>query len=95
LLDKKIHRQAYRGFSELYRDFRLTEIPPNKLGLWARCRRFFFDRREGFFRLLLTVCVILAAAALFLLISNVIFGSLARFGFGNHLLEVIGTETLK
>lgn len=94
LIERKIHRDAYSTFSELYHDIRVTAIPEKKLNWWKRVKRFFKSHKDTFFRILMVLCVVMVILALFSLISHLIFGeSFFRRIFFNSF-EIIGTESM-
>lgn len=94
LIERKIHRGSYSSFSELYHDVRLTAVPEKKTSLWRRFCRFFRERKDFFFRILMACCIILVVLALISLISQIFFGQniLHRMFFNSF--KVIGTESM-
>lgn len=94
LIWKKMSKNAYTGFPELYQDIKLTALPQMKLSLRSRGRIFWQQHRDGLFRLLLVLCVLLAIAAAVVLISQLIFGDVPLLRLFRHTFDVIGTENL-
>ena len=94
LIRKKMSKNAYTGFPELYQDIKVTALPPVKPGLRSRWRIFWQSNRDRLFRLLLVLCVLLAIAAVVILISQLIFGDVPLLRLFRHTFDVIGTENL-
>ena len=94
LIWKKMAKNAYTGFPELYQDIKLTALPQEKPSLRSRGRIFWQDNRDRLFRILLAVCLLLAAAAAVVLISQLIFGDVPLLRLFRHTFDVIGTENL-
>ena len=94
LIWKKMSKNAYRGFPELYQDIRLTALPPTKPSLKNKICSFWKMNRDRFFHLLLVLCVLLIVAAVIILISQAIFGDVPLLRLFHHTFDVIGTENL-
>ncbi|MDR1952974.1 MAG: hypothetical protein LBQ21_00610 [Clostridiales Family XIII bacterium] len=94
LLSRKIERQAYARFSEVYHDIKLTVLAEKKMSILRRFFKFCGVHRDRIFRIILVLSVICFVLALVMLISYLIFGD---FGLGKifgHSLNTIGTERL-
>ncbi|MEG0779408.1 MAG: hypothetical protein RR426_02295, partial [Oscillospiraceae bacterium] len=85
---------SYSAFSELYRDIRLTAIPSQKTGFWARLRGIWWRNRDRLFHLFLALCVPLVILALVMLVSQLIFGDIPLLRLFRHCFEMIGTESM-
>ncbi|MEG1682284.1 MAG: hypothetical protein RRY95_00850 [Oscillospiraceae bacterium] len=94
LLRRKCDSNSYSAFSELYRDIRLTAIPAEKTGFWARFRGFWRRNRDRLFHLFLALCVPLVILALVMLVSQLIFGDIPLLRLFRHCFEMIGTESM-
>ena len=94
LIWKKMAKNAYTGFPELYQDIKLTALPQMKPSLRSRGRIFWQENRDRLFRILLVVCLLLAAVAAVVLISQLIFGDVPLLRLFRHTFDVIGTENL-
>lgn len=94
LIRKKRSKKGYSGFSELYRDVRLTATEAKKPGLRARLKGFWSRNRDTIFRLLLVVCSILAVTAGILMISQLLFGDIPLLRLFKTTFKEIGTENL-
>lgn len=94
LIRKKMGRNAYTGFPELYQDIKLAALPQAKPSLKSRFRIFWNSNRDRLFRILLVLCILLAAAAAVVLVSQLIFGDVPLLRLFRHTFDVIGTENL-
>jgi len=94
LLCKKIPRNAYNSFREIFKDIQLSASFMKKTSLKYRISNFFFQNGNKFFTVLLVVCTILLIMAIIALVSNAVWGyvPLFRILFGNF--NQIGTEML-
>lgn len=94
LIRKKSAKNAYAGFSELYRDIRLTALPVEKTSLKTRVKGAWNRNRDRMFRVLLVLCVLLVLVALAALVTQVIFGEIPWLRLFQNTFDVIGTENL-
>jgi hypothetical protein len=94
LLSGKVKRKAYSHFSDLYHDIRITVIPEKTKLSISLVKRWFYERKDGFFRLIFVVSIILAIIALLMLISYVAFGDFSLIKLFGQGLNTIGTERL-
>lgn len=94
LLRKKTLKHSYAGFPELYHDIKVTSLPIKKEGVFSRIKYFFAHNKDRIFHILLVLCFIAILLALFLLISQVVFGDIPLLRLFEHSFEIIGTENL-
>lgn len=94
LIWKKMGKNAYTGFPELYQDIKLTALPQVKPSLKNRLRILWTNSRDRLFRILLVLCILLAIAAAVVLISQLIFGDVPLLRLFQHTFDMIGTENL-
>lgn len=94
LMWKKMNKNAYTGFPELYQDIKFTALPQVKTTLKEKMRIFWQSNRDRFFRMLLVLCVLLAAVAAIVLVSQLLFGEVPLLRLFRHTFDVIGTENL-
>ncbi|MBO5093455.1 MAG: hypothetical protein J6C33_03740 [Lachnospiraceae bacterium] len=94
LLLKKIPKQSYQDFRELYKDIRLSAANLGKRGLKKRVKEFWARNQETVFKFLLYLSVVLAAAVLLMFLSNVIWGEIPFLRLFFNSFEQIGTESL-
>lgn len=94
LLLKKIPKQSYYDFRELYKDIRLAKTELGKKNMKQRLYSFWQEKQSTIFRLLLYLSVILAIIVLVMFLSSVIWGDIPflRLFFNNF--KQIGTESL-
>jgi hypothetical protein len=94
LLSRKVQREAYEHFSEVYHDFNITISPAKKRPLRARFADFFAERKDRIFRFILVISVICFIVAIVMLLNYLIFGDFAISKLFGRGLETIGTEDL-
>lgn len=94
LIRKKMGKNAYTGFPELYQDIKVTALPQVKPSPKSGLRIFWQNNRDRLFRILLVLCVLLAIIAVVILISQLIFGDVPLLRLFQHSFDVIGTENL-
>lgn len=94
LIERKIHREAYSTFSELYHDIRVTAVPEKKMNIFKRIIRFFKSHKDIFFRILMIVCIIMVVLAVISLVSNLLFGESFFKRIFVNAFKVIGTESM-
>lgn len=94
LIRKKVAKNAYGGFPELYQDIKLTARPAKKTSAKKRLLGAWNRNRDILFRILLILCCLLVVAAVAMLISQLIFGEVPWLRLFRHTFDVIGTENL-
>ncbi|MCL1806952.1 MAG: hypothetical protein FWG31_04545 [Oscillospiraceae bacterium] len=94
LMNKKLARNAYRGLSELYRDVKVSAIPPEKPKFTKRLSAFWQRNKDVFFRFLLVFCVIILVFAVVIGLMQLIFGSIPLFRLFENTFGRIGTLDL-
>ncbi|MDR2163243.1 MAG: hypothetical protein LBO70_04795 [Clostridiales Family XIII bacterium] len=94
LLSKKVQREAYAHFSEVYHDFNITISSGKKKPLLKRFTEFFSERKDRIFRFILVISVICFIVAIIMLLNYLIFGDFAISKLFGHGLDTIGTEDL-
>lgn len=94
LLLKKIPKQSYQNFRELYRDLRLSSTKIEKQTIKSRVADFWRRHQVGILRRLLQLSVILAVLVLILFLSNVIWGEIPFLRLFVNTFKQIGTESL-
>lgn len=94
LLLKKIPKQSYQDFRELYKDIRLSKTNIGKQGIRKRLRSVWLRNQSALFRLLLVLSIILAALVILMFLSDVIWGDIPFLRFFINTFKQIGTESL-
>lgn len=94
LLMKKIPRQSYQSFRDLYRDIRLSSTLVRKRSIKSRILALYREKQTAIFRCLLVVSVCLLVLTIIMMISQRIWGEVPflRIFFNNF--KQIGTESL-
>lgn len=94
ILEKKISRESYDRFTELYKDIRITAVPGKRKGPGKRVRTWFISRKDGIFRILLIVGAVLALIVLVSLAFQLILGDIPWLRVLFNGFKTIGTESL-
>lgn len=94
LLMKKIPKQSYHDFRELYKDICLTKTKSGKKSLKKSVKAFGERNQSVLFRIVLYLSVMMAIAVLIMLLSNIVWGDIPFLRIFTNTLKQIGTETL-
>lgn len=94
LIRKKVSKNAYSAFPELYRDVKVTALPERREGIRSRMKGFWLRNRDRIFKILLALCIIAVIITLIMLISQLIFGEIPLLRLFERTFEQIGTENL-
>ena len=94
LLQKKIPKQSYNSFRELYTDIRLSKTEKSKKGVIKKVKIFWQQNQAPIARALLYIAVIFAILMLVMFLSNVIWGDIPFLRMFINNFKQIGTESL-
>lgn len=94
LLNRKIPKEGYCTFAELYKDINLSATDNRKKGIIRRIRAFFKRNSNIIFRMFVILCVVLAILALLALVSQLITGDTSLFRAIFNPFKRIGTESM-
>lgn len=94
LLERKIPKEGYTSFTELYKDIRMTAVPTNKTGIKARIKATFRRNQDRLFRVMLVLCIALGVIVLAMLVTQIIFGDIPFMRFLINPFKTIGTESM-
>ena len=94
LLMKKIPKQSYHDFRELYKDICLTKTKSGKKSLKKSAKAFGERNQSVLFRIVLYLSVIMAITVLIMLLSNIVWGDIPFLRMLTNTFKQIGTETL-
>lgn len=94
VLEKKIRRESYGCFVDLYRDLKLTATPKEEKGLGRKIKAFFGKYRDVLLRIFYFLCIIIILLALLSLVSQMIFGDIPWLRIIINGFKKIGTESL-
>lgn len=94
LLEKKIPKQNYTCFRELYTDIRLATSSIKQKTLVGRIKAFFVRNDSAIFKTMIVCSMICVGLALVVLLSRLIFGDVPMLRFFTDTFEQIGTESL-
>lgn len=94
LLTKKIPKQSYSSFRELYKDIRLASSTAKKKGLLYRIKAFGVRNNRKIYKVILLICTTVIAVAVLTLLFRLIWGDVSMIEFLFHTFHRIGTESL-
>ncbi len=94
LLQKKIPKQSYSSFRELYTDIRLAKTNVKRRGIKETLQIFWQDNQATVIRTLLYLSVLFVILLLVMFLSNVIWGDIPFLRIFFNSFKQIGTESL-
>ena len=94
LLLKKIPKQSYQDFRELYKDIRLSKTSIEKTSLKKALQGFWYRNQTTIIRRLLYLSVILIIVVLVMFLSDVIWGDIPFLRLFFNTFKQIGTESM-
>ncbi len=94
LLQKKIARESYNRFIELYRDIDLASTKHRKKGVIASIKAWFYRNKDILFRVVLVLSMLLFFFTLLSLLTNAIFGDVPWLRIFISSFNQIGLESL-
>ena len=94
LLLKKIPKQSYRSFRELYKDIQLCASSFQKRSIRQKIGDFSYRNQSTFFKIILIVSLILMVLAVIMLISDAVWGEIPFLRIFYNNFTQIGTESL-
>ena len=94
LLLKKIPKQSYQDFRELYKDIRLSTTSSGRPEIKKRARAFWERHQATVFRFLLFLSLILLIFVILMFVSNAIWGNNPLLRLFFNPFKEIGTESL-
>ena len=94
LLLKKIPKQSYRSFRELYKDIQLCSSSFQKRSIRQKIGDFSYRNQSTFFKIILVVSLILMVLAVIMLISDAVWGEIPFLRIFYNNFTQIGTESL-
>lgn len=94
LLLKKIPKQSYHDFRELYKDIRLSKTTIEKVGIRSRIRSFFYRNQNKIFRILLMFSLVMVLLVLLMVLTDLVWGDIPFLRIFFNTFRQIGTESL-
>jgi hypothetical protein len=94
LLERRLRRQSYKNFIDLYKDIQLIAKDADKKRDRKRLASILAGKRDVLFRTVLILSVILLVVTVVLLLGRLVFGEATIFQLFRHAIERIGTESL-
>lgn len=94
LLNKKIPKNSYVTFNELYKDIKLSVTPDKEAGIISRIKRFLNKHRLFFFNMFIFMCIVVAILAFMVFFSQIVFRDTPIYRLFINTFKTIGTETM-
>lgn len=94
VLEKKIRRESYGCFIEVYRDLRITATPKQEKGVRKKLKKFLGKNESIFLKIFYTLCIVMILFALVSLISQLLFGEIPWLRILFNGFKKIGTQSL-
>lgn len=94
LIARRINREGYLKFSEVYKDIRLTSVEEGKKGILASIKRFIRKHSDGINRVIITLCIFVMVVALISFLSQKFGGENIFARLFTDTFEIIGTESM-
>lgn len=94
LLTKKIPKQSYVSFRELYKDIRLATVTAQKKKVWENIKSFVARNDSKIFRCFLFASVILLLSTGIVILSRMLWGEVPLLRLFINTFQQIGTESL-
>lgn len=94
LLTKKIPKQSYTSFRELYKDIRLATTTARKKKIWEKVKAFVARNDSKIFRGFLFASIILLLFTGIVILSRMLWGEVPLLRLFINTFQQIGTESL-
>lgn len=94
LLLKKIPKQRYKTFREIYKDILLSSSSTQKRTIRQKVKDVWARNKGAAFRTCMIMAMALAGLALMMIVSQAIWGDIPLLRFFSNSFEQIGTELL-
>ena len=94
LLQKRIEKQSYEYFRDLYKDLAISMEPVRRGGLITRLKLWFGRNKDTIFHILLWISIILAVFVILTFLTNLLFGDVPWLRLFIRSFEKIGRESL-
>lgn len=95
LLHIKLQKERYMTFIDLYKDIKLVSYDKSRKNWFNILKESANRYKDRIFRMMLAAGIGLAAVAVFLLVSQLIFGEIPLLRLFSDSFHVIGTENLR
>lgn len=95
LLMKKVEKNTYYHFTDLYKDVKAAMTPLRKGGILIRIRLFFVRNKDEIFAALFRISIVLAIFVLLTFLTNLILGDVPWLRIFIKTFEHIGLEDLR
>ncbi|MDE6911945.1 MAG: hypothetical protein K2P44_15985 [Lachnospiraceae bacterium] len=94
LIQKKLDRNEYQEFMQLYSDIRLMTRDSGRRGSKERLKDLVVTRQDTIYRILAAICIVLVCMVIFMLVGHLLFGEFSFWKLFHAPLNRIGTESL-
>lgn len=94
LIQKKLERNKYQEFMQLYSDIRLMTRRSGQRSRKEQLKDIAASRQDTIYRVLAAVCIVLVCIVILMLAGHLLFGEFSLWKLFHKPLEQIGTESL-
>lgn len=94
LIQKKLDRNEYQEFMQLYSDLRLMTRRSGERSRKEWLKDIAASRQDTIYRVLAAVCIVLVCVVILMLAGHLLFGEFSFWKLFHKPLEQIGTESL-
>lgn len=94
LVQKKLLKEGYAGFTELFRDIHMDAGAWEKVKPLQRVKAFLREKKSRILRILLVLSVLLGIIALLMILSQIVFGDIPFLRIFTNSFRTIGSESL-
>lgn len=94
LVRKKLSREKYREFIQLYSDIRLMTKERSTVDKKSRLKAAVTSRQDLIYRILAFFCIVLVCIVILMIIGHLLFGEFSFWQLFRGPLDQIGTESL-
>jgi hypothetical protein len=94
LLEKKLKRNKYTEFIQLYKDIRIIMQDNSDIGRIERAKRFVLARQDTIYRVLSIICVVLVVVVAINFLASIVLPDFSFWKVFTNPLKQIGTQSL-
>jgi hypothetical protein len=94
LMKRKVPKNVYIHFAEIFRDIKVTTEAEVKVGIVKRARAFLSRNLGRFFKLFIILCGIPVVVVLLMLLTQLLVGDISFFRLFKNPFKEIGTESM-
>ena len=94
LIQKKLNREKYQEFMQLYSDIKLMTRERNPGSRKKSLKGIVTSRQDMIYKIRAFLCIVLVCIVIFMLVGHVFFGEFSFWKLFHNSLDQIGTESL-